>query len=397
MTDPLLNPFDSRRRAAMRRALQRWFAKHRRPLPWRESADPYRIWISEIMLQQTTVQAVIPYFERFLSRFPTLEDLAEAEEQEVLQYWEGLGYYSRGRNLHRAARIIRDRHDGRFPRELDDLCTLPGIGRYTAGAIRSFAFHLPAPIVEANTLRLYCRLLGYDGDPRSRAGEDLLWSFAEQLQPRSKRTSSGTSPKSTAGELNQALMELGSLVCTPRQPRCDVCPLKRFCAACAASRQEEIPRRPARPEVTPLVEATVAIRSGERYLLRRRDSNERWAGLWDFIRFPVDGVTARQRLTPRILSGARQAVTSGLAEHAPVAASLPEFVTEFRHSVTRYRIRLLCWTARGVGDRVVNGSTDSGRFRWLTLKELEQAPMPVSGRRFATILADTDPAEGAPP
>jgi A/G-specific adenine glycosylase len=397
MTDPLLSPFDSRRRAAMRRALQRWFVRHRRPLPWRESADPYRIWISEIMLQQTTVQAVIPYFERFLSRFPTLEELARAEEQEVLQYWEGLGYYSRGRNLHRAARIIRERHGGQFPNELDDLCALPGIGRYTAGAIRSFAFHLPAPIVEANTLRLYCRLLGYDGDPRSRAGEELLWDFAERLQPRPTRISSGTPPKTSPGELNQALMELGSLVCTPRQPRCDVCPLKRFCAACASSRQEEIPRRKSRPEVTPLVEATVAIQSGDRYLLRRRDSNERWAGLWDFIRFPVEAVTDRQRLTPKTLSGARQAVTSGLAEHAPVAASSPEFVTEFRHSVTRYRIRLLCWTARREGDLGINGSTDPDRFRWLTLDELEQAPMPVSGRRFATILADAGPAEEETP
>jgi A/G-specific adenine glycosylase len=162
-------------------ALLDWYRNHGRDLPWRMERDPYRVWLREIMLQQTTVAAVIPYLERFLVRFPTVESLAATEEADVLRLWEGLGYYSRARNLHRAAQRIVSDHGGEFPHEVAALQTLPGIGRYTAGAIASFAFGQPAAIVEANTLRLYSRLLGYDGDPRSSAGQQTLWAFAESL------------------------------------------------------------------------------------------------------------------------------------------------------------------------------------------------------------------------
>ncbi|RPI90021.1 MAG: A/G-specific adenine glycosylase, partial [Planctomycetaceae bacterium] len=183
------------------------------------------------MLQQTTVVAVVPYFQRFLARFPTVADLATADQHDVLQLWEGLGYYSRARNLHRAAQALVERHAGVFPRDAEQLQSLPGIGRYTAGAIASFAFDLPAPIVEANTLRLYCRLLGYEDDPRSATGQRLLWSFAEQVLP----------PKNP-GEINQALMELGATVCTPVAPGCEECPLAELCVARARGLQVKIPR-----------------------------------------------------------------------------------------------------------------------------------------------------------
>src|SRR5690606_11734229 len=155
---------DSAWRRSFRRRLVAWYVKNGRKLPWRATRDPYPIWISEVMLQQTTVTAVVPYFERFLARFPNVESLAAADEHEVFRVWEGLGYYSRARNLHTAAKAIVAERNGRFPTAVADLIALPGIGRYTAGAIASFAFDTPAPIVEANTLRLYCRLIGYTGD-----------------------------------------------------------------------------------------------------------------------------------------------------------------------------------------------------------------------------------------
>ncbi len=213
-----------------RRNLLRWYDRAGRDLPWRATRDPYAVWISEVMLQQTTVAAVKPYFERFLERFPDVAALAAADESDVLRLWEGLGYYSRGRNLHRAARVVVEQHDGRFPEDVTTLQSLPGIGRYTAGAIASFAFDVPAPIVEANTVRLYARLTGLDGDPRSTAGQRALWEFAEAIVP-AKR----------AGAFNHALMDLGATVCTINEPRCHDCPVRSCCRAFADGRQAEIP------------------------------------------------------------------------------------------------------------------------------------------------------------
>lgn len=222
---------DSAEFSSFRRKLLAWYRCHARDLPWRRTTDPYHIWISEIMLQQTTVAAVIPYFERFLAQFPTVAELAAAPENEILRLWEGLGYYSRARNLHRAAKVVTEHYDGCFPQDILSLQALPGIGRYTAGAIASFAFDAAAPIVEANTLRLYSRLLGYDGDPRSKKGQSILWGFAESILPRTK-----------PGRLNQALMELGGSVCLPREPHCESCPVQQHCRAFRDGTQATIPR-----------------------------------------------------------------------------------------------------------------------------------------------------------
>lgn len=213
----------------LRVALRRWHVGNGRDLPWRNCRDPYKVWISEIMLQQTTVAAVKPYFERFLKRFPNIAALAAADEADVLRLWEGLGYYSRARNLRKGAQAIVA-NGGVFPDSVEELLPLPGIGRYTAGAIVSFAFDRPAPILEANTLRLYCRLLGFRDDPRSAAGQRVLWSFAEQLVP-----------TKSPGEFNQALMDLGATVCTPTEPHCDECPVASYCRALAEQAQSKIP------------------------------------------------------------------------------------------------------------------------------------------------------------
>ena len=197
-----------RGRASFRRRLRAWYARNARDLPWRRTGgDPYAIWLSEVMLQQTQAATVTAYFERFLIALPNVEALAAARVEKVLRLWEGLGYYRRARQLHQAARLIVERHGGRFPRDVNELRRLPGVGRYTAGAIASIAFDQPAPILEANTIRLFSRLLAYRGQPDSAAGQRLGWAMAEAVLPRRR-----------PGQFNSALMELGSEVCRPREP-----------------------------------------------------------------------------------------------------------------------------------------------------------------------------------
>jgi A/G-specific adenine glycosylase len=333
-------------------------------MPWRGIADPYRVWISEIMLQQTTVAAVVPYFERFLARFPDLASLAAAEQQEVLALWEGLGYYSRGRNLHRAAGIVVAEHGGRFPEGVEQLRSLPGIGRYTAGAIASFAFDRRTPILEANTQRVYARLTGYAGDPRTSSGQAALWQFAETILP-----------AKNVGAFNQALIDLGALVCLPVAPRCMECPAMTLCRAYQTGRQDEIPPPKLRPVVTEVHEVAVAVRNDKRWLVRQRQPDERWSGMWDFPRLSLDGPGSQSALEQTKLLR-RLCSTTGL--EAAFVTSLPSF----SHSVTRYRIRL---------NRIVAGQTggtwnQSAPVQWLTLKELAGLPMPMAARRFVSDL-----------
>src|SRR6478609_967208 len=217
-------------RQTLRRRLLSWYATHKRDLPWRRSRDPYRVWLSEIMLQQTQVATVKDYFERFTRAFPDVESLAAAEESDVLRLWEGLGYYRRARQLHAAAKKVVADFDGKFPDEAEALQQVPGIGRYTAGAIASIAFDRRAPILEANTIRLLSRLVAYRGNPHSQVGQRPLWLVAEEILPQKR-----------VAEFNQALMELGSLICTPNEPKCAECPLATVCAAFAAGLQSEIP------------------------------------------------------------------------------------------------------------------------------------------------------------
>lgn len=362
---------DSSLYASFRRKIRSWFTRHGRDLPWRRTRDPYQIWISEIMLQQTTVTAVIPYFNRFLSHFPTLQDLAAAQEAQVLQQWEGLGYYSRARNIHKAARQIVERFQGDFPDDPEILQSLSGIGRYTAGAIASFAFDRPAPIVEANTLRLYARLLGYAGDPRSSEGQRLLWSFAERILPRK-----------APGQLNQALMELGSTVCTPRDPACDRCPVREFCRAFQDGTQSVIPRPKSRVAVTQVTEVSIAVFDDSRVLLRKRTENERWAGLWDFVRFEIDAVSPTIDLDH---------LTQSVLERTGLSIEIDSHLTEMKHAVTRYQITLKCITAKRIKGRL----KPTEEWNWVKPTEFQHYPLSVTARRFAEKLA-SQPAQRSP-
>lgn len=379
----------------LRSRVLRWYDQNGRKLPWRESADPYRIWVSEIMLQQTTVAAVLPYFERFMERFPDVHRLAEAKQDQVLRLWEGLGYYSRARNLHKAAGVIARSMDGRFPEAADELKSLPGIGPYTAGAISSFAFNQPAAILEANTLRLYSRLIELDIDPRGTEGQKKLWKFAGWIVSRKR-----------AADFNQAVMDIGSQVCRPVDPECSKCPLMPSCKSFEKGRQSEIPLAKPKPQITDVTEVSIAVRKGNRILMRQYADRERWAGLWDFVRFEVseedvanvkfperrrakamaalpgqqslfgdDGNEESLSLLPSSLSQRITELTGTM-----VTSFAP--VTEIRHAVTRYRIRLLCLVCKHEDGRLKQGAG----YQWFSKNQLRDLPLSTTGRRFAALL-----------
>ncbi len=355
---------DAACRRALRQRLLAWYGVHARDLPWRRTKDPYAVWLSEIMLQQTQVETVKPYFERFIRALPTIEALAGADEHEVLRLWEGLGYYRRARQLHRAAQILVAEHGGRFPRDPQLVRRLPGIGRYTAGAILSIAFDAREPILEANTLRLLSRLLAYTGDSHSGEGQRLLWATAEILLPRRN-----------AGRLNQALMELGSELCTARAPRCLDCPVAVLCRANQQGRQQEIPPPKGKRPLQAVREAALVVRRRGRVLLLRWPEGRRWAGLWDFPRFPL-AANSPTAIGRELVENVR-ALTG-------VTAAPGRHMTTLTHGVTRFRITLDCYEAKYVsGDKRAAAPLET---RWLRPAELKDYPLSSTGRKLANLI-----------
>jgi len=349
-----------------RRALSAWYGRHARDLPWRGTRDPYAVLVSEMMLQQTQVATVRPYFERFIAALPDFASLANAEEEKVLRLWEGLGYYRRARQLHQAARVIVAQHGGQFPRDPKAAQQLPGIGRYTAGAVLSIAFDLRVPILEANTTRLYCRLLGYRGDPWSVQGQHLLWAFAETVLP----------PRH-AGRFNQALMELGSVVCTRSRPRCGACPVAMLCAAKREGRQVDIPRSRPKPPIQLRREAAVIIRHKGGVLLRRCGPEERWAGLWDFPRVELPAGTNGVPLPARA-----DALEEAIGRQTGVLVQLGRLLVTLRHQVTRFRITLECYEAARISGRLRKGN----ELRWVRQSDLARYPLSSTGRKLAALV-----------
>jgi len=253
-------------------AIVRWFRRAHRDLPWRRTKDPYAIWVSEIMLQQTRVDAVVPYYERFLARFPTVESLARAKDEQVLRAWAGLGYYRRAKQLHAAAGIVVRDHAGELPEDEISLLALPGIGRYTAGAIRSIAFGEPAPIVDGNVARVLSRVWAVRGGPGDPKWEKRMWILAAQLVP-----------AKAASDFNQGLMELGATVCTPRAPQCPVCPLRKLCVAHTHGREEAYPAPRVRPVAKRVARwAILRVRKSDgAVLMRRRAAQVVNGGQWE--------------------------------------------------------------------------------------------------------------------
>ena len=354
-----LSHLDSRAKTDLRRKLLAWFDANQRDLPWRRNKTAYRIWVSEIMLQQTQVVTVIDYYKRFIKQFPTVKKLAAARESEILKIWEGLGYYRRARQLHAAAQVIVEQHGGKFPTDFDEVLALPGIGRYTAGAILSISGDQRLPILEGNTIRVFSRLMLLDGDTTTRENQNALWDFSEELLPRKR-----------AGDFNQALMELGSEVCKRRNPLCSDCPVRLHCAARAHHRQSELPRPKKPPKYEEINEAVIVARRNNKVLMRLCGKEERWAGLWDFPRFQITSRAAEAQLS------------NDLHEATALSTVVENTNRTIKHAVTRFRITLDCFEATEVSGKLKQQTA----YKWVTLKELVDLPLSVTGRKVSKLI-----------
>ena len=342
------------------RRLLAWFTQNARPLPWRRTRDPYAIWVSEVMLQQTQVRTALPYWERWMRELPNLAALAVAKPPRLHKLWEGLGYYTRVRNLQRAAQIIREKHAGQFPRDFEDVLALPGIGRYTAGAICSIAFNQPQPLLDGNVMRVLARLYGIAGDPRAARTNARLWGLAQTLVACAARTGA----RGACSRFNQSLMELGALICTPQQPRCDDCPVAKQCVAQRQGRVEQLPRR--RQRIQPVARrfAAFVAQNDGLLLVRQRPAGVVNAHLWEF---------------PNVELAPKDSDLKRAACQALSARSLRlELVATIKHSITRYRITLEAYRVialRGPGLDVAAG-------RWLNRKSLARLAFTSAHRRI---------------
>ncbi len=351
---------------AIRAKLVAWYASARRDLPWREDRDPYRILVSETMLVQTTVTAVVPFFARFLARFPTIEALAAADEAEVVKAWEGLGYYRRARQLHAAAKAVVSEFGGVIPDDPDALLSLPGVGRYIAGAVLSFAFDRPAPIVEANTQRVLTRWLAWRGDLKASATQARLWEAAGRLVP-----------PTGAGTFNQAFMELGALICTPKAPLCLVCPVAVECQARALGLQDALPVTTPKPPPLDSVEvAALVVREG-RVLIVERGSGGLWAGFWEFPTIHRSGADP----AGRSFAGESIDLAEGVRRLTGVRAEVGPVVQRFKYGVTRHRVSLDAHRARGLSDSLTPGA-GMARAAWEHRANLANYPFSAAGRRL---------------
>jgi len=333
--------------------LLEWYRQHKRSLPWRGHSDPYAVWVSEIMLQQTRVETVIPYFEKWMRLFPTVKALAEASEQDVLNAWEGLGYYSRARNLHKAAKIVAEQYKGELQRDLKELRNLPGIGRYTVGAIASIAFGMDEPTLDGNLRRVFARLFDVSEPADSPAGEKILWGLAREHLPQGE-----------AGDYNQALMDLGATICLPKNPRCLICPLMENCQSRANGTQEQRPVLKPRKETPQVVHAAGVIVRDDMVLLAKRPSKGLLGGMWEFPNGQVEGDSA-EGLESALETGYRLKVQKGealgIVKHA---------YTHFRVTVHAYRCKLV-------------SIPENESLKWVKLKELEEYPMGKVDRQIA--------------
>ena len=361
------------------RALLNWFRKHQRPLPWRASRDPYRVWISEVMLQQTQVATVIPYYQRFLDTFPTVRDLAGAPLERVLQLWSGLGYYRRARQLHAAAGRLVAEFDGRFPKTLEEAKRLPGVGDYTAAAVLSIAYGMPIVALDGNVARVVARI-------EALPGSLVQLPFRKAVESKLAALIPGKGSRAHPGDFNEALMELGQTICLPRSPRCPVCPIRRTCRACASGNPESFPSpRPRRSsEVTHLAAALIsspararrsayrasAPGNGERSILLTRGLDDGlMTDLWNFpSSFGSSAADARSHLEAK------------LADLCGLQVSVGAEVTRVRHNVTYRQIQVRVY-------RASVPSLRSNGCRWLSISQLKRAAVSQLARKIAEATA----------
>ncbi|MFH0793477.1 MAG: A/G-specific adenine glycosylase [bacterium] len=365
----------ARKRLAAR--LLKWFSRHRRDLPWRRTSDPYHILVSEVMLQQTQVATVAPYYEKFLKRFPTVEALAHADERAVLREWAGLGYYRRARMLHATARVVVQHHGGQVPRDVEALRSLPGVGRYTAGAVASIAFNLCEPVLDGNVMRVLSRLSALKGDPRQGAANKRLWETARALIP-----------KNGARDFNQALMELGALICLPREPKCAQCPIRNLCRANQMGDPTKYPIVAARAAIVHERHVSVLVRQGNRWLIARAKEGQRTVGFWEFPRFVFSNNVAARNENERAI-WLRKKFTQRFS--LPIASAT--LGGSVRHQVTHHRITLEVWRCTLSDDRTAVADqrsvaartrTKSSDHAWVSREELKRYPLSSPQERIMT-------------
>lgn len=326
------------------RDLLSWYRRHRRALPWRGTRDPYRIWVSEVMLQQTTVRTVTPYYERFVERFPNVRALADASVDSVLAAWSGLGYYHRARNLHRGAAHVVARHAGRFPSSLEAALAIPGVGLYTASAVLSIAYGFPLPVVDGNVRRVLARVLALRG---------ARWRKDGPYYDQAQELIDTASP----GDWNQALMELGATVCTPRGPLCPICPVRKHCRARREGTQEEFPENRVRCETLDVRLQAALIEKGEQVLLVRRPEGPLMGGLWEIPQTSIESKEGN--------------LAHAVARHHGLDIELGELLARVRHTITYRRIRAELYRCRLSG----RAPRDGERFHWASPSDLERLPL----------------------
>ena len=341
-----------------------WYHANKRTLPWRGYPSAYAVWVSEIMLQQTRVEAVIPYFEKWMRRFPDVQVLADASEQDVLNAWEGLGYYSRARNLHRAAKIVADQFRGEIPRDIDDLRRLPGIGRYTLGAIASIAFGMDVPALDGNIKRVYSRIFDIEEPVDSSTGEKMLWEIAAQ-----------NLPKGHAGDYNQALMDLGAAICVPRNPRCLICPVMRLCRARQNGTQDQRPVMKPKKEVPHYVQAAGVVIERGRVLLAQRPSQGLLGGMWEFPNGRVEGDPAAE--LPRVLKTAYN-----LRLRVKRESSKRQALGIVQHGYSHFTVTVHVFACELIS------RPDGTNLKWVSLKNLEDYPMGRIDRQIAKMITE---------
>lgn len=333
--------------------LLNWYHTHKRILPWRDHPDPYAVWVSEIMLQQTRVETVIPYFEKWMRLFPNVTALASASEQTVLNAWEGLGYYSRARNLHKAAKIVAEKFNGELPRDLDDLKSLPGIGRYTVGAIASMAFGMDEATLDGNLRRVFARLFDVTEFADSPAGEKVLWALAAE-----------NLPKGQAGDYNQALMDLGATICLPKKPRCLLCPLMEICKAREHGTQELRPVLKPKKGTPQYIHAAAVVMERGRVLLSQRPADGLLGGMWEFPNARVGENPAKE-------------LTNALREAASIRVERGEALEVVSHAYSHFKVMVHPFICRAVS------IPKKKNLKWVKLGELDDFPMGKVDRQIA--------------
>ncbi len=335
-----------------REALLKWFKKHQREMPWRGIDDPYKIWVSEVMLQQTQVKKVGAYYERFIEKFPKVQHLAEAPLQDVLKVWEGLGYYARARNLHKAAQIIIMEYDGKLPEDYATFRKLPGIGDYSAAAVHSIAFNEPYAAVDGNIKRVLARLLLIDAPINDTSSAKLFQQSADKLLD-----------KKEPGQFNQAMMELGAIVCRPQSPTCLVCPVNQFCSAFQTTRQNEFPISLKREKVPEHHLVAGVIYKGSEVLIVQRPLDGLLGGLWEF---PNGNVEESEN--------AEQACIRHISDVVNLSVSKIKYITRVRHAFTHFKIIVDVFECDYQSGEVdLNGPIDA---KWIKLNELKDYPLP---------------------